>query len=120
MTGFTQVTNKIDLSDLALLIGKNGKDTQEVINTLIKMIEILASRKEQEIPKPEVSVNLDVERIIKAMPKPERPIVNMDTEGLRDAITTKPEAPRSFVFDIKRDGHGRIKQVIANPVGTDL
>lgn len=109
-----RILNKIDLSDLAKVVGKNGDATKELISVLTTMVQALSVDKEA----PNVSVNMDVERIIKAMPKtPEAkaPVVNMDMEGLKAVL--EPKNSPSYVFDIERDGHGRIKRLTANPVG---
>lgn len=114
-----KILNKIDLSGLNSVINSNGQATRELIQSLVEVIEKLSNADNQ----PKVSVNMDVERIIKAMPRPDKqpaPVVNMDLDGLKESLKPVEKKPESYRFDIQRDGHGRIKTVIANPVGVEL
>lgn len=98
-----------DLTDLAIVLGKQNKENRRLIEALIKMIG--------DIQPQDVSVNLDLERVVKAIPKPveqKAPIVNMDLSHLKQPAKTEP---LPYKFDIKRDGHGRINQVLATPIG---
>jgi len=111
--------SNIDIADLALIIGKNGKDIKRLIEVLSSLVDSMPKAE-----KPNVNVNMDVERIIKAMPqtpKQEAPVVNMDLSSLKEMMEPKAQtAPESYAFEIQRDGHGRMKTIIAKPLGGEL
>jgi len=112
-----------ELKALIELIESSKTDSAELIRSLIDVIEKI---KPQAIsmPEPSVTVNMDVERIIKAMPKTpkqEAPVVNMDLGSLKEMMEPKAQtAPESYAFEIQRDGHGRMKTIIAKPLGGEL
>jgi hypothetical protein len=113
-----KILNKIDLSALNSVINSNGQATRDLIQSLVEVIEKLSNADN----KPSVNVNMDVERIIKSMPQPakqEAPVVNMNMDALKEFKPAERKS-ESYRFDIQRDGHGRIKTVIANPVGVEL
>lgn len=96
-----------DLTDLALILGKANKDNRMLIEALIKLIG--------EQKSPEVNVSMDVEKIIRSMPKPiepKAPVVNFEMPE-----KPKEKTPQSYKFTITRDGHGRASEIIATPVG---
>ena len=110
-----------ELKALIELIESSKTDSAELIKALIDAIQKI---KPQDIPEPSVTVNMDVERIIKAMPqtpKQEAPVVNMDLSSLKEMMEPKAQtAPESYAFEIQRDGHGRMKTIIAKPLGGEL
>jgi len=106
----------VELKALIALIEASKADSSQLMKALIDTVKSIKPQAIS-IPEPNISVSMDVERIIRAMPKQEAPVVNMDMEGLRPLVTREPVQPNSYEFDIQRDGHGRIKKVIANPIG---
>lgn len=105
-----------ELKALLALIESSKADNEQLVKALIEAVKGIQPQSIS-IPEPNISVSMDVERIIRAMPKSEAPVVNMDMDGLKTLVTREPVSPNSYEFDIQRDGHGRIKKVIANPIG---
>jgi hypothetical protein len=117
----TPPDEKAELKALIALLESSNADTSKMLNLLIEAIKVVGAKPDIKLPEPKVSVNMDIERLIKAMPKiPEAkaPVVNMDMDNLTKALTTEKPDP-SYTFDIERDGHGRIKRVTANPIGVN-
>lgn len=109
---------KIDTSKLEELAEKNSN--KEMIDILIKMVEKLSVQNSINVappPPPNVSVNMDVAKIVKSIPESKAPVVNMNTDALAQMMNKPEKEPCAYSFEIERDGHGRIKRVLANPVG---
>ncbi len=102
------------------LIDSSKSSNEEMVAQLLKVVEALSNKRHPETPKPEVTVNMDVERIIRAFPKQQKqeaPVVNIDFDSLKDMIQKEEKEIPSYSFEFKRDGHGRIESAIARPVG---
>ncbi len=107
------IAPKIDTSKIEEIL--KSQSNEELLKVLIKMVETLSNNSVDvsipEIKAPSVSVNMDVEKLIKAIPKPEVPVVNVSNE----VIEKDEKPPCSYEFEIERDGQGRIKKVLASP-----
>jgi uncharacterized protein with NRDE domain len=112
----TQIVNKIDFTKVAEVIGSANEDTKKLISALLDMVKILSEQKAPNVQAPNVSVNMDVEKLIKAIPKPEAPVVHVKNDVINEQRESEEVKPCSYEFDIERDGQGRIKKVLASPV----
>lgn len=108
--------NKIDLSSVSEVMEKSSEDTKKLISALLDMVRILSEQKAPNVQAPNVSVNMDVEKLIKAMPKPEAPVVHVKNDVINEQKEMGEVKPCSYEFNIERDGQGRIKKVLASPV----
>ena len=112
------IIQKIDTSKLEELAEKNN--ISELVQVLISMVEKLSVQNSVNVapsPPPDVVINMDVEKIVKSMPESKAPVVHMNTDSLAAMMARDENKPCSYAFDIERDGHGRIKRVLANPIG---
>ena len=110
---------KMDTSKLEELAKENSN--KELLEILIKMVEKLSIENKIDVraaQAPNVSINMDVDKIVRSIPEPKAPVVNVNTESFAELMTKDNiEEPYSYSFNVERDGHGRIKKVIANRLG---
>ena len=115
MSDQMRILNKIDLSDLASIVGNSGESTKELITALTALIQILSEKKEP-------TVNFDVAALAQALGAMKQEIKAPDVKVAAPVIDLKPDInvpepePVAYEFTFKYGPNGRPVSATATPI----